>query len=1070
MKNMVKIEDVTKITGMNQYIESLQLNMETLSYTGAMNDLEHEQVILNFKYEVSKNEIVMLKIGIDKNHAFTYHYCSCSHFKENTLCSHNALLVRYLLEHPEIIKEATKALPELHDQTFNRKLFELLKPSHKIPLSLEIYLKKEYGYYHNDYYQLQIKIGEQQKYLLNPKLDDFLMYYTEKDFEMEFGKNFTYRSDVYTLAETELPVIEFLKILKGEEYNYQSRSNHNQIILLEEQLPSFFRLLKHHPFFLQLDYFKEYYDCIHTDFTLDMALSSYEKNGLELEYKKQSIVPLTKDYQYILTNDTIYELSKEDGNLLKLLTENEKNKIIFDEEEIPEFAKIVYPKLKKLSKKIEMEDDLKKQFITDAPTVKFYIETENQDLQATILLEYGNQTINLCSSQYQMGNTIVIRDLEKEREYKHALIKHGFKEVPSNQIFILQNVDAIANFLSDGLQELCHDYQVYVSKSVKSQKILTDIKIKSSFELGRDNILSYDFEVPNLDHRELVKIVDAVRERKQYYRLESGTILSLENSELQSLVEILNEIDADTNEIKLGRKTIPAYQMIGLKEQVESLDFVELSLPVQTLLHQFETYRTMPITIEESEYVTLRDYQVVGVKWMKMLSNCGFGGILADEMGLGKSLQTIEYIKLQLKEQPDRKFLIVVPTSLVYNWENEFVKFAPNLRYRVINETKQNRIKQLKEMKNDQVIITTYGLLRQDIAYYQDIDFDTCIIDEAQNIKNVSTQNTKTVKMVHAKTKFALTGTPIENSILELWSIFDFVMPGFLKSSTLFKEKYSIKKIEEDASILEILKRQISPFILRRKKSEVLKDLPPKIENTVYIDLSLEQKQLYVAWLEKTKQEIKTVIKEEGYQKSQILILSLLTKLRQICIEPRLVMNDYKGENAKLNHLTDILKDTTLNSHKVLLFSQFPSALQYVKERLDLNHISYYYLDGATKSKTRMELVHDFNQDDTNVFLISLKAGGTGLNLTSADIVIHLDPWWNPQVENQATDRTHRIGQTKVVEVIKMITKGTIEEKILALQEKKKKLSEQIIEGKERSEVILSKLTQEELEEILGEM
>lgn len=1068
MEKIVKVEDVVKIIGMDQYLASLKLDMKALSYTGAMNDIAHKQVILNFKYATSSDEVLMLKIGIDKNRNFIYQYCSCLDFRRDLKCGHNALLVRYLLSHPEIIEEEATSLPDLYDYSFNRKLFRMLRPVHKIPLTLDIILKKEYGYYHDNYYQVQFKIGDDHKYLLNPKLDIFLNHYQEEDFQLDFGKNFIYRSDIYTLDEKELPIIEFLKIYHGQEDGYMDRGRSRQIILLEDHIPIFFRLLKNHPFTIQDGYLKEEYDRIHTDFVFDMSLYSHDNGGLELNYKAKSVTPLSNNYEYILSDGKVYELSREEGILLKLLDENDKDKVVFDESEVSQFAKVVYPHLNTPNKKIKIDEELQERFYTESPTVKFYIDTENYDLQAKIILEYGKHELNVCSDSYQVADTIVIRDESKEKEYRNALLKHGFKEVPSNQVFLLQNVDAIANFLEDGLEQLCRDYEVYVSKNVKQQNILSKVEIKSSFELGRDNILSYNFQISDLDNRELTKIVDAVRERKQYYRLENGNIVSLRNSELHELVEILNEIDADTSEIKLGSKVIPTYQMIGLSDQVKDMDFVRFGLPVQEMLRQFHEYRTMPININTNEYVTLRDYQITGVKWMKMLANCGFGGILADEMGLGKSLQTIEYIKLQLAEHPDSQFLIVVPTSLVYNWENEFAKFAPEIRYKVINDTKQNRVQQLENMNQEQVIITTYGLLRQDIEYYQDIKFDTCIIDEAQNIKNVATQNTKTVKMIQAKTKFALTGTPLENSVLELWSIFDFVMPGFLKSSSVFKEKYNIKKIEEDASVLDILKRQISPFILRRKKSDVLKDLPPKIENTVYIDLTEDQKKLYVAWLEKTKREINDVIKNDGYQKSQILILSLLTKLRQICIEPRLVMDGYQGENAKLNYLIDILNDAIQNGHKILLFSQFPSALQYVKAGLDENHISYYYLDGGTKSKTRMELVTDFNQDDTNVFLISLKAGGTGLNLTSADIVIHLDPWWNPQVENQATDRTHRIGQTHVVEVIKMITKGTIEEKILELQEKKKKLSEQIIEGKERSELVLSKLTQDELEEILG--
>ena len=434
-------------------------------------------------------------------------------------------------------------------------------------------------------------------------------------------------------------------------------------------------------------------------------------------------------------------------------------------------------------------------------------------------------------------------------------------------------------------------------------------------------------------------------------------------------------------------------------------------------------------------------------------------------MGLGKSLQTIEYIKQKVKEKAGI-MLLVVPTSLIYNWEHELQQFGSEVKYLIINDTKQKRMNAFQKIESYDVILTTYGLLRQDITYYQSYTFDTCIIDEAQNIKNMNAETTKMIKTIKAKTRFALTGTPIENSLLELFSIFDFLMPGFLSTYANFKARYSIKTIEEHPELLEKLNTQIAPFILRRKKKDVLKELPDKIETNIYVDMSEEQKKLYLAQLEQTKKEIHDTLQKEGFAKSQILILSLLTRLRQICIDPRLYV-DTDIRSGKLDALIQILEESIRNGHKILLFSQFPSALKLIQTELKENAITFYYLDGSTPSKIRMERVDAFNQDETSVFLISLKAGGTGLNLTSADIVIHLDLWWNPQVENQATDRSHRIGQKHVVEVIRLIAKGTIEEKILELQQKKRHLSDQVIEGDTRDQIILSKLTEEELLSIL---
>lgn len=444
-----------------------------------------------------------------------------------------------------------------------------------------------------------------------------------------------------------------------------------------------------------------------------------------------------------------------------------------------------------------------------------------------------------------------------------------------------------------------------------------------------------------------------------------------------------------------------------------------------------------------------------------MIAKCEFGGILADEMGLGKSIQTITYIKHRLQEEKQAKMLIIVPTSLLYNWEDEFQKFGKEISIMIVNDIKAHRLEKLKHVDQAQVIITSYGLLRQDIEVYEKMEFDTMILDEAQNIKNPKSDTAIAAKKIKARVKFALTGTPLENSIYELWSIVDFIMPGYLGSFQTFKEMYPITDLEETSYMN--LKRQIDPFILRRKKKDVLKDLPEKLENKVYVELNEAQKELYLSELEKAQKEIQKIEEDQTVSQNQFFILSLLTRLRQICIDPSLIFDDYHGGSSKFDTLLPILEEMIQNQHKILLFSQFPSVLKNLMPHLDTHHIRYLYLDGSTKAGERMQLVKQFHQDDTPVFLISLKAGGTGLNLTIADEVIHLDPWWNPQVENQATDRTHRIGQTKTVEVIKLISIGTIEEKIIALQEKKKALSDMMIEGEQRSEMVLSKLSSDEL-------
>ncbi len=420
-------------------------------------------------------------------------------------------------------------------------------------------------------------------------------------------------------------------------------------------------------------------------------------------------------------------------------------------------------------------------------------------------------------------------------------------------------------------------------------------------------------------------------------------------------------------------------------------------------------------------------------------------------MGLGKTIQTIAF----LLSEKGKKSIVVAPTSLIYNWKNELETFAPDLNVLVLHGNKNERKELIKTIKDNDLVLTTYTILKNDFKELEDIVFDYCIIDEAQNIKNPYSQNSEAVKKVNAKVRFALTGTPIENNLLELWSIFDFIMPGYLYSKNKFQEKF----IKTNDNIKE-LKKQIQPFMLRRLKKEVLSQLPEKIETKFFVEMTDEQKKVYKTYVE----DIKDKMRETDFEKDKITILSYLTTLRQLCLDPSIKVENYKGNSGKIDVLNELIKENIENNHKMLIFSQFTSVLQNISKELEKENISYLYLDGRTNPKERVELVDEFNQNkDIKVFLISLKAGGTGLNLTSADIVIHFDPWWNPAIENQATDRAHRYGQKNVVEVIKLIAKGSIEENILKLQEDKKELIQKVISEDFKNESLIKMLSKEEL-------
>ena len=738
------------------------------------------------------------------------------------------------------------------------------------------------------------------------------------------------------------------------------------------------------------------------------------------------------------------------------------NKLVFKNEDLDKFSNGILPEVKsniKLDKTVE-----DKITIGVKPTAKIYLDLKNALVIANVKFIYNDKEIS-----YFDTNNSIIRDNEYENEVIETMLQYGFI-IDKNTIYI-DDLDTIGQLLEENLIELAKKYEVFTSDKMKDTKVLKDTKIQSSFSIGHDNIMKYEFDLGNIKNDEIVNVLESLKNKKKYYRLKSGDLLDLENNEeLTQLENLMEDMEISNKDLKNGSGTIPKYRAIYLDSvKKDKYDIIKTNNLFDELINNFSSYRDASITLSLKDKKVLRDYQLLGVKWLYNIYKCGFGGILADEMGLGKSIQLIYLIKQILLEKKAAKILIVAPTSLIYNWKNEFDKFAGDISYKVLAENKTVRKEELEHLDDYNVLITTYGLVRQDQEKYKEMNFELIAIDEAQNIKNPNTQMTKVVKSLTANTKLALTGTPLENSVLELWSIFDFIMPGYLANMVNFRKKYNIKNVDDDSlKQLNHLNDQIKPFILRRKKKDVVTELPDKIENNIYIDLNSEQKKLYVAQLEKTQKELDNILSTEGFKKGNFKILQLLTKLRQLCIDPRIVYENYQGGSAKIENLVSIVKEIIENGHKILLFTSYKTALDIVNKEFTNNNISTYVIDGSVSSKKRMELVNKFNEDNTNVFLITLKAGGTGLNLTSADVVIHLDLWWNPQVENQATDRAHRIGQKNKVEVIKLICKGTIEERILELQNKKKILSDKLIEGEDRDQNIISQLTEKDIKKLLS--
>ena len=588
-----------------------------------------------------------------------------------------------------------------------------------------------------------------------------------------------------------------------------------------------------------------------------------------------------------------------------------------------------------------------------------------------------------------------------------------------------------------------------LNKETNDEYIDENITINPNITLdisqSRNGYMSMKLDIDGVDSNEYREIFSSYKNNNRLYRMKNGAYLDLKDNDLEQafkLIDILN-IYNDFDNMK-----IPNNKAIYLEKLIEDedLSFVNGSKYVSNVVKKFDKVKSKNYEIPKDLNATLRDYQVSGFEFFKTLSDYQFGGILADEMGLGKTIQTIAF----LLSNKDKKSIVITPTALIYNWKNELEKFAPTLKVGLLHAAKSEREKILDNIDNYDVILTTYTTYKNDIDKYKNISFDYCIIDEAQNIKNPDAIITKAIKNVNAKVKFALTGTPIENNLMELWSIFDFIMPGYLYNKSKFKSIF----VNNDKNIIE-LKNLIKPFILRRTKKEVITELPDKIEQKIIIDLEKEHKRAYKGYVNLITRKIK-----ENNQ-DNITVFSYLTKLRQLCLSPELMVKNYQGKNSKLDVLINIINDSS--DEKILVFSQFTKVLEVIGKRLNEENISYSYLDGKTSAKDRVKLVEEFNTNNNKVFLISLKAGGTGLNLTSANIVVHFDPWWNPAVEDQASDRAHRIGQKNVVNVIKLIAKGTAEERVINLQETKKELIEDVINGNLDNSSTLKNLSKDDI-------
>lgn len=741
------------------------------------------------------------------------------------------------------------------------------------------------------------------------------------------------------------------------------------------------------------------------------------------------------DYSLLYDNNVFYKLSQEQRRLLLVLDKQfaQKSKIKFSYSEKDKLAQA----LQQLSTlgKIEAPEH----FVVKPFDAKFTFDLlDEKTLSLAMKFDYGTFSID---SFHDLETLEFSRDLRKEQKIFALMDRLQFAKAFNSTLEITEHLSE--NFFLKILPSFQKLGQIELSPTLRNMRMdeVPEIHIDS-----QGGLLDISFNIPHVEDGEFANVIAKLQENAEFYISESGKFYHF-NEKFDRLKAALHELDdqfviqGSSLHVNINR----SFQISKIFEKISGASFSEKFKSLyQHLTHPEEFPYEKPEHIKAS----LRSYQETGVRWMSMLSHYNLGGILADDMGLGKTVQAITFILSNLKK--DESVLITAPASLTYNWASEFEKFTDEIDFVVIDGNKADRTKEIQE--NHQIYITSYGSFLKDFEDYQDKKLNYLLLDEAQVVKNYSSKTNKSLSALNVEHTFALSGTPLENRIEEIWAIFQVVMPGFLPK----REKFN--KMEPS-----VISRLIQPFIMRRKKEDVLEELPEKMEITVYNQLADDQKVIYLAQLELMQKQV-LEMDNAALSRSRIEILAGITRLRQICNTPALFMDDYKGSSGKLERLRELLAQIKDSGHRPLIFSQFTKVFPHIEKLMEEQEMTAYKLTGSTPIKDRLSMVQAFNAGSRDAFLVSLKAGGVGLNLTSADVVILVDLWWNPAVEEQAIARAHRMGQKNTVEVIRLITQGTIEEKIMEIQERKKDLIANVLEGDTVDKV----LSEAEIREILG--
>ena len=889
-------------------------------------------------------------------------------------------------------------------------------------------------YHTNSYYYDQIafklKIQVSRAYTVK-NIQDLLRGFFEKRLE-SFGKNTQIYLTNDDLDEPSQLIYNFLLKYsftkdwqkEGEIYSECLDDFFNLNASLPKEYTEFKTSKKNIKLVLNL---LEHEDCFELNTELDDSFLIGNKHLYMVNHKE--IVQYTMDPDGFLAS-LAYNLQQNDGWLIK-------------KSEFKAFyLQCLQPYMEYI--KLETNVDVEK-YTTLIENIRVYSDLENANMVVWGTYLENNQK----KSFFTNTNSNQIASVE-------AIIQHYAVKIEDNKAIFKGRSDALYNFLDYGIPLIQKQADVYVSEELKRLKNRRSMNLSVKVYVQND-LLKMELD-SDINADELSHVLNAYRKKKKFYQLKNGEMIDLEDTGLEQLDELASTMNLTAKDFKKETIEKPAYQAFHLMDVDSELD-VRNDDSVTEYTNRLMKVKEQMIQLKDAYKTLLRTYQQQGIQWLYDLKNMGLNGILADDMGLGKTLQVLVFYEQYVsKEKPS---LIVCPSSLMYNWMSEIEKFKIDVDAVCVTGSQDVRKDIIDE--NHELYITTYDYLRRDVELYMPMEFEYIVLDEAQFIKNPKTKNAQSVKSLKSKHRLALTGTPIENGLSELWSIFDFLLPGYLYSLNYFTKNFEKPIQMGDEKRQAQLQKLVSPFILRRTKKQVLKDLPDKVEKDMWLTFSPEEKQLYLANLAQVNEQLQQQLELE--QVDSILILAMMTRLRQICCEPRMLYENYKGESTKFSMCLDLIETLKENGKKVLLFSSFTSIFDDFIEEFDRRGIKYHMITGAVDKKKRKEEVDAFQNDDSNVFLISLKAGGTGLNLTKAQAVIHFDPWWNVSAQNQATDRAYRIGQTKNVLVYQLLMKNTIEEKIYEMQKRKKEISDLFVENSNGG---ISTLSKEELKDLFS--